>query len=374
MTSTDLVYSSASLDQRKEYALAISRAGDLLPKGLMEEVTDDNGRTYTRPSAGKVLLIAETGNMLGIHPIAALNGVNVIEGKPTLSPALMSALVRRAGHKLRVTTKGTVEGGDFEATATLIRGDDPDNPYTSTWTPQRGARAGLCTYTHDSKAGRWVVKARSKYDKVLPWESYTEALCKARAIGEVCRDGAEDALMGVHYMPEELGATVNEAGEMVDLTATAIDRTYEQDEDGPNVAEAMRAESSNPDQEPLVSRKSGHASEREVVTRAVDERTPDAGKRPGRPRPAQAQAAGAADPAEQAAVAADWIGRITDTDTLDALYDLHKEAAARHVLEHTLSTGRSVEDVFLTRREELQNPPEVEQPILVPDYTDETPF
>src|SRR3954454_4478080 len=127
--STDLVYSTASLSERKEYAQAIARAGDLLPKGLLEEATDDNGRTYMRPSAGKVLLIAETGNMLGIHPIAALNGVNVIEGKPTISPALMSALVRRAGHKLRVTTAGTIEGGDFQASATLIRADDPHHPY-----------------------------------------------------------------------------------------------------------------------------------------------------------------------------------------------------------------------------------------------------
>lgn len=208
---TDLVYSTASLSERKDYARALAAAGSLLPRGLMEK----NDRGQDVPSPGKVLLIAETGNMLGIHPVAALQGINVIEGKPTLAPALMSALVRRAGHKLRVTTKGTIEGGDFAATATLIRADDPDHPYTATWTPQRGARAGLCKYERDPKTGYWTVTARSEKGKRLPWETYTEALCKARAIGEVSRDGAEDALLGVHYTPEELGAEVGAEGEVI---------------------------------------------------------------------------------------------------------------------------------------------------------------
>ena len=44
----------------------------------------------------------EYGEMLGLSPMAAITGVHVIEGKPTASAGLISALVRRAGHKLRV--------------------------------------------------------------------------------------------------------------------------------------------------------------------------------------------------------------------------------------------------------------------------------
>jgi hypothetical protein len=199
-------YEAAGLDEKMRYVQTLASAGELIPKGL---------HSMGKPSPGKVLLVCETGAMLGIHPMAAISGINVIEGRATISPALMSGLIRKAGHKLRVTTKGTVEGGDFVATATLTRADDPDFTYSVSWTPGRAARAGLCEYTQAS--GKWAVKARSSKGNALPWESYTEALCKARAIGEVAREGAEDCLMGVQYTPEEMGALVTDGGEMVQI-------------------------------------------------------------------------------------------------------------------------------------------------------------
>jgi len=184
MTKEMTMYSDSPLAVRKDYAQTIATAGQLVPSGL---------RDGNNPNPGKVLLVMETGAMLGIHPIAALQGVHIIEGKATLSPALMSAVVRKAGHKLRVSTVGTIAGGDFVATATLIRQDDPDFVYTASWTMDRATRAGL--------ANKDV------------WKKYGEAMCKARAISEVCREGAEDALMGVHYTPEEMDAQVTEAGD-----------------------------------------------------------------------------------------------------------------------------------------------------------------
>lgn len=198
---------SGSLDERIRYAQTLAMAGDLIPAGLRD------GR---QANPGKVLLAVETGAMLGIHPVAAINGVNIIDGKATISPALMSGIVRKAGHKLRVRTTGTLEAGDLAVVATLIRADDPDEPFTATWTPARAARAGLCKYDR-GEDGQWHVRARSQRGGPLPWESYTEAMLKARAIGEVCREGAEDALMGVHYTPEELGATVDADGSVVSL-------------------------------------------------------------------------------------------------------------------------------------------------------------
>ncbi|TFC92070.1 MULTISPECIES: hypothetical protein [Cryobacterium] len=197
-------YEAAGLDEKMRYVQTLSSAGELIPRGL---------HAAGKPSPGKVLLVCETGAMLGIHPMAAIAGINVIEGRATISPALMSGLIRKAGHKLRVSTAGTVEGGDFVATARLTRSDDPDFTYEVSWTPARAARAGLCKY--EQQQGKWAVNARSKSGSALPWESYTEALCKARAIGEVAREGAEDCLMGVQYTPEEMGALVSEGGEMV---------------------------------------------------------------------------------------------------------------------------------------------------------------
>jgi hypothetical protein len=41
-------------------------------------------------------------------------------------------------------------------------------------------------------------------------------MCVWRAVSEACREGAEDVLFGLHYTPEELGADVNDAGEVID--------------------------------------------------------------------------------------------------------------------------------------------------------------
>lgn len=207
------VMPAGSLDERIRYANTLAQAGDLIPRAL-------NDKRTGQPSPGKVLLVIETGAMLGIHPVAALMGVNVIEGKATLSPGLMSGLVRTAGHKLRVRMTGTVRGGDLTATATLVRSDDPDEPFESSWDVHRAARAGLCTYVQEGAT--WTVRARSDKGKPLPWETYTEAMLKARAIGEVCREGAEDVLMGAKYTPEELGATVNADGEFVEAEILSV--------------------------------------------------------------------------------------------------------------------------------------------------------
>lgn len=193
--STELIkadaYAQASLDERRAYVATIAQAGDLLPRALW---------AGNQPSPAKVLLLAETGSMLGLHPMAALQSIHIIEGKPTLSANLLAALVRRAGHRLRVTTSGDWKKGTFVARAVLIRSDDPDFEFVVEWTKERATTAGL--------AGKGN------------WNKYPEAMCKARAITEVIREGAPDVTIVAAYTPEELGAAeVTEDGEVVSLTA-----------------------------------------------------------------------------------------------------------------------------------------------------------
>lgn len=200
-------YLDADLDGRWRYAQSLAQAGNLLPDAMR----DSKSPEY---SPGRIYLITETGAMLGLHPVAALSSINVIEGKPAISAAGMAGVIRAAGHKLRVAETGTVEGGDYAVTTTLIRSDDPDAPFTSTWTPHRAARAGLCSYTRDND-GVWRVVSQSQRGNPLPWQLYTESLCKARSMSEVGRDGGQDVLLGVRYTPEELGAVVNETGDVI---------------------------------------------------------------------------------------------------------------------------------------------------------------
>lgn len=163
---------------RNSLAAKVHYARELAQSGLLPAVY--------RGKPSNMLWAVEFGEMLGLSPMAAVTGVHVIEGKPTASAALISALVRRAGHRLRVT------GNDTRAVAQIVRADDPDFTFESVWTLDRAKQAGL--------VGKDV------------WKKYPAAMLKARAITEAARDACEEALCGMHYTAEELGAAVDEDG------------------------------------------------------------------------------------------------------------------------------------------------------------------
>lgn len=140
---------------------------------------------YRRQPAN-LLYAIEYAEMIGAHPLTAVTGIFVIDGKPSASAGLISALVRRAGHKLRVT------GDAKSATAQIIRADDPDFTFEVTFTMD------------DAEAAKLAQKST--------WKQYPAAMLKARAITQCARDACEDALSGLHYTAEELGAEVNEDG------------------------------------------------------------------------------------------------------------------------------------------------------------------
>lgn len=155
----------SSLDARVNYAQTLA-ASNLLPDAY-------------KKNPANVLVAIEYGNALGIAPIQALNSINIIKGKPTMSADLMATMVRKAGHRLRVT------GDDKRAEVTIIRKDDPDYvPAPIVWTLERAQQAGLLSNPS--------------------WKKYPAAMLRARAITEAARAWASDALAGVIYTEEEL--------------------------------------------------------------------------------------------------------------------------------------------------------------------------
>lgn len=181
---TEIAIRTNGLADKAAYAKQLAESG-LLPMQY-------------RKQPANVLWAVEFGEMLGLSPMAAINGVHVIEGKPTASAALIGALVRRAGHKLRVS------GDDKKAVAEIVRSDDPGFTFRSEWTIERARAANL--------TGKKV------------WQQYPAAMLKARAITECARDACEEALNGVHYTPEEMGASVDETGGLVHVEASREDQ------------------------------------------------------------------------------------------------------------------------------------------------------
>ncbi|MGI6878791.1 hypothetical protein [Microbacterium sp. gxy059] len=201
--SAVVAYESASLTERQQYAQTLAAAGDLIPRGLWSPVQRPDGSMGpAAPSPGKVLLVIETGAMLGLHPAAALQSIDVVEGRASLSAQLTAALIRKAGHRLSIAKSGTIAAGDYAVTVTAVRADDGEE-ITATWDVHRALRAGLVDSFKKNAQGIWEVRARSKQGNPLPWEAYTETMLKWRAIAEVGREGFSDVTFGL-YTTEEV--------------------------------------------------------------------------------------------------------------------------------------------------------------------------
>lgn len=153
--------------------------------------------TAYRGNAANAFVAAETGAALGLEPLQALASIAVINGRATLSSDLMAAVIRRAGHTLRI-----VENSPESVTATLIRADDKKFEFTVTWDKDKAVKAGL-----------WGQRG--------PWSQYPTQMLRARAITEVARQGASEALMGMIYSPEDFGATITDTGEVIEAEIVA---------------------------------------------------------------------------------------------------------------------------------------------------------
>ena len=132
-----------------------------------------------RNQPANVLWAMDLADALGVPFPQVMQTMAVMRGRMAMSADLMAAVVRRAGHKLRVREQG------MSVTAALVRQDDPDYEFTATWDEAKARQAGL-----------WGQRG--------PWTQYPAQMLRSRAITEVCRQGASDALAGTIYSPDEL--------------------------------------------------------------------------------------------------------------------------------------------------------------------------
>lgn len=132
-----------------------------------------------RGKPADIIWAMDIGDALGVPYTQVMQSMVVARGKMTMSADLMGAIVRRAGHKLRIHEDGN------SVTASIVRADDPDYEFTVTWDERKAREAGL-----------WGNRG--------PWTQYPRQMLRARAITEVCRQGASDALAGNVYTAEEL--------------------------------------------------------------------------------------------------------------------------------------------------------------------------
>lgn len=154
------------LAEQMRYAQTVSTAG-IVPASYKGKPAD-------------ILIAMGLGQSMGLSPAESLYRINVIQGKPTASAELVAAQVRKAGHKLRIVK----DEQHVSVTATIVRADDPDYPFTVTRDQQWAQRMGLVNKDN----------YRKQPLTMLTW----------RAITAVAREACPEALYGVAYTPDEM--------------------------------------------------------------------------------------------------------------------------------------------------------------------------
>jgi hypothetical protein len=112
-----------------------------------------------------------TGRELGLGPMASLRGIDVVDGKASLSGQLLTARILAAKHRI---TWDTVT--DTRVTVTITRGDGLSEA-TVTWTIADAQRAGLAGKSN--------------------WAKYPRAMLRNRAISEAANLACPDVVMGL---------------------------------------------------------------------------------------------------------------------------------------------------------------------------------
>lgn len=139
----------------------------------------------------QALAIILTGRELGIGTMAALNTINVIQGKPTVSPQLMLALIERSGQLENIQI--TVDG---------------DNGVSCTM--KRKGRTAHCENFGKAEAKAMGLDGKDNYKK------QAQTMYRWRAVAACARVVFPDVILGL-YTPDEMGADVNLDGEAVEL-------------------------------------------------------------------------------------------------------------------------------------------------------------
>ena len=157
-----------SFDDMWRFARAAIASG-LTPKGI--------------DTPEKALICLQMGAEVGLSPMASLQNIAPINGRPTIWGDAVPAVCARVVENYRDEQIGTIGSDDFGYRVSVKRAGRTD-PTVRTF-----------TIAHAKKAGLW--------GKQGPWSQYPERMLLMRARTFAYRDSCPDALRGL-YTTEEI--------------------------------------------------------------------------------------------------------------------------------------------------------------------------
>lgn len=155
-----------TLDDAWRFAVAVSKSG-LAPKGI--------------ESPEAIVTCIQFGFELGLTPMAALQSIAVINGRPSIYGDTALGLCRQSGKMEKYSQVFTGDGETRKCIVTVTRkGEDPIE--------------GSFSYADAKKAALW--------GKAGPWSQYPERMLLFRARGFALRDAFGDVLKGLRTVEE----------------------------------------------------------------------------------------------------------------------------------------------------------------------------
>ena len=148
-------------------------------------------------SAAQAVVKILAGQELGFGPFASMTGISIIQGRPAIGANLIAAAIKRSGRY------------DYR----ILRLDETGCEIAFF---DRGQEIGRAAFTmSDAQAAGLAGKDN--------WKKFPRNMFFARAISNGARWYCPDIFGGGPvYTPEELGAAVNEAGEVVDAPVVEL--------------------------------------------------------------------------------------------------------------------------------------------------------
>lgn len=172
--------------------LTTNEIGNILAKsGYFQDARD----------ASQAIVKVLAGRELGLGPIASMTGVYIVKGRPALSANLLAGVLKRSGkYNYRVLTAPA-------------------------------DRAKVCEIAFFERDGdKWTEIGRSVFSLEDAKRAGTQNMDRfpanmlfARAMTNGIRWYAPDIFAGGVYTPEELGAPVDEAGEVIEARPVVIE-------------------------------------------------------------------------------------------------------------------------------------------------------
>lgn len=298
-----------------EITIQNAQRGELLPapKSTAEamELAKTLASSQLIPKAfqqrpGDVFVAMMWSHSLGIPIVQGLQGIAVINGKPSLYGDALLAVCMGSGQMADIEETVTGNADNLTATCKVTRRGKP-TPVVSTFSIADARAAGLL-----GKPG--------------PWKQYTSRMLKMRARAFALRDAFPDVLSGIAS-----------AEEMQDVEGTATEKATE------NVAEQVAKMPRRRSKLPVQAPKEG--TEAEVVKPAAP-----AQELPLPPEPEPAQAPTPEAPAAEG----EEIGLLAMEAKVNACENLRDLYAFFDTLSVAQKADESLKAVFVHRREEIQ--------------------